>query len=448
MSFSTERHGTFEDVIARLPYVRDLGFDVLYFPPIHPIGIQNRKGANNALAAGPADPGSTYAIGSAEGGHDAIHPELGDLSSFRKLIREAAKYDLEIALDLAIQCSPDHPWVSAHPEWFEKRADGSIKHAENPPKKYEDIVNPTFYVRSIPDLWNELRRIVLFWVENGVRIFRVDNPHTKPLPFWEWLIAEVHRKDPSVIFLSEAFTRPKMMLRLAKVGFSQSYTYFTWRNTKAEIQQYVTELCDEESASVFRPNFFVNTPDINPVYLQQGGRPAFRARTILAGSLSPSWGMYNGFEVCDAAALPGREEYLNSEKYQLRVWDFDTPSNIKDDIRFINSLRQNHSALRDLRSVSFYNMWNDQILYYGKRTTDLSDFLLFAVNLDPFEAQESDFEVPLWEFGLPDQASVLARDLVTGQDFRWSGKIQHVRLTPHDRPYAVWSLLGPEPRVS
>ncbi len=309
------RHGTFDDVIGRLPTIRAMGFDVLYLPPVHPIGKTNRKGRNNSLVAGPDDLGSPYAIGSEEGGHDAVHPALGTLADFRRLVAAAHQHGLEIALDFAIQCSPDHPWLSQHPGWFRFRPDGSIRFAENPPKKYEDIVNVDFYAETaLPDLWTALRDIVLFWVDQGVLLFRVDNPHTKPLPFWEWMIADVRARHPDVIFLSEAFTRPKMMYRLAKIGFSQSYTYFTWRNTKAELIKYITELTTTEPKDFFRPHFFVNTPDINPVFLQQSGRPGFLVRAALAATLSGLWGMYAGFELCEAAPLPGREEYLELGK--------------------------------------------------------------------------------------------------------------------------------------
>src|SRR5690625_729634 len=294
-------HGTFEDVIRRLPYVRDLGFDVLYFPPIHPIGRTHRKGRNNSLEAEPEDPGSPYAIGAEEGGHDAIHPELGSFEDVARLVSAAREQGLEIALDFAIQCSPDHPWIKEHPEWFDWRPDGTIKYAENPPKKYEDIVNVHLYRDALPGLWYALRDIVLFWLDKGVRIFRVDNPHTKPLPFWEWMIAEVRKVDPGVIFLSEAFTRPKMMKRLAKVGFNQSYSYFTWRNSKRELTHYLTELTQEECRHYMRPNFFVNTPDINPFYLQTSGRPGFPVRLFLAATLGGNYGMYSGFELCEAA---------------------------------------------------------------------------------------------------------------------------------------------------
>jgi starch synthase (maltosyl-transferring) len=438
-----QRHGTFEDVIAQLPYVRDLGFDVLYFTPIHPIGKTNRKGRNNSLTPGPDDPGSPYAIGAQEGGHDALHPQLGSFGDFERLVEAAREHGLEIALDFAIQCSPDHPWIKEHPEWFDWRPDGTIKFAENPPKKYEDIVNVHFYRGAIPGLWYELRDVVLFWISHGVKIFRVDNPHTKPFPFWEWMIGEVHAKHPDAIFLAEAFTRPKIMKRLAKVGFSQSYSYFTWRNTKAEITQYLTELTQEECREYMRPNFFVNTPDINPVFLQHSGRPGFRTRLLLAATLGGNYGVYNGFEICEAAAVPGKEEYLNSEKYEIRAWDFARPGNIQEDIRLMNDLRRHHPALQDFLSLAFYNTSNDQVLSYGKGTADLKDFLLFHVNLDPHHAQSFAFEIPLWEFGLPDEASIEVKDLLHGNHFTWHGKTQLLELEPQTRPYAIWQLFAP-----
>ncbi|MCF3936577.1 alpha-1,4-glucan--maltose-1-phosphate maltosyltransferase [Acuticoccus sp. M5D2P5] len=439
------RHGTFDDVIDRLPYVEGLGFDVLYFTPIHPIGTTNRKGRNNSLVAEPSDPGSPYAIGSEEGGHDALHPELGTFEDFARLVAAAKEHGLEIALDYAIQCSPDHPWIKAHHNWFDWRPDGSIKFAENPPKKYEDIVNVRFYDgdEPIPDLWRAQRDVVLFWVHHGVKIFRVDNPHTKAFPFWEWMIAEVQRDHPDVIFLAEAFTRPKVMHRLAKIGFTQSYSYFTWRNHKAELIEYMTELTTTVKQHTMRVNFFVNTPDINPVYLQTSGRPGFQARLVLAASMAGNYGVYNGFELCEGAAIPGKEEYLNSEKYELRAWDWDRPGHIREDVALMNRLRRTHPALQDFANIEFYNMWNDNIIYYGKRTADLSSFLLFAINLDPHHGQGAHFEVPLWEFGLPDDASIDVEDLVADYSFTWQGKVQHVYIDPHQRPYFIWRLVSP-----
>jgi starch synthase (maltosyl-transferring) len=437
------RHGTFDDVIARLPDLRDLGFDVLYLTPIHPIGRINRKGRNNALKAEPGDPGSPYAIGAHEGGHDAIHPELGSFQDFARLVAAAREYGLEIALDFAIQCAPDHPWIRDHPEWFQWRPDGSIRFAENPPKKYEDIVNVSFYGDAYPALWYALRDVLFFWIDKGVSIFRVDNPHTKPFPFWQWLIRQVRDGHPEVIFLSEAFTRPKVMRRLAKLGFTQSYSYFTWRNTKTELTEYLTELTGGPSRDYMRPNFFANTPDINPYYLQSSGRPGFQVRLFLAATLGGNYGIYSGFELCEATPIAGKEEYLNSEKYELKMWDWERLGHIREDIRRLNALRRSSPALQSFSNLTFYNAWNDHILYYGKSTPDRRDFLLFAVNLDPHHPQGAHFEVPLWEFGLPDHASIEAEDLVIGRRFTWTGKVQHMWLDPNDRPYMVWRLYDP-----
>jgi starch synthase (maltosyl-transferring) len=436
-----ERHGTFDDVIARLPAIRSMGFDVLYFPPIHPIGTTNRKGRNNALRAEPDDPGSPYAIGGSEGGHDALHPALGKLEDFRRLVAAAKDNGLEVALDFAIQCSPDHPWLREHPDWFRWRHDGSIRFAENPPKKYEDIVNPDFYAKAaMPALWLALRDVIQFWVNQGVRIFRVDNPHTKPLPFWHWMIADIRGRHPDVIFLSEAFTRPKLMYRLAKVGFTQSYTYFTWRNTKHEIIEYLTELNASPVREFFRPNFFVNTPDINPPFLQTSGRPGFLIRAALACTLSGLWGMYSGFEVCEAAPLPGREEYLDSEKYQIRVRDFAASGNIVAEISALNRIRRAHPALQSHLGVTFYPAFNDQVLLYGKRTPGGREMILVAVSLDPRNVQEAAIEVPLWEWGLQDHESLAASCLMRGHRFVWTGKQQRIRLDPADLPFAIWQV--------
>jgi starch synthase (maltosyl-transferring) len=438
------RHGTFADVMARLPAIRAMGFDVLYFPPIHPIGRIHRKGRNNALKALPEDPGSPYAIGSDEGGHDAIHPALGTLEDFRRLCDAASGQGIEIALDFAIQCAPDHPWVREHPEWFEWRPDGTIRYAENPPKKYEDIVNVAFYAPgAAPALWEALRDVVRFWIDQGVRIFRVDNPHTKPLPFWEWLIEDIRARDPDVIFLAEAFTRPTMMYRLAKVGFSESYTYFTWRNSKYELASYFTELAKEPVADFFRPHLFVNTPDINPFFLQTGGRPAFLIRAALACTLSGLWGMYNGFELCESRPLRGREEYIDSEKYEIRAWDWDRAGNIRAEISRLNQIRRANPALHSHRGLEFLNAFDDAVLYYAKTTPDGRNTLLVAVNLDPWRAIETELEVPLWRFGLPDEAAIGAEDLMHAQSLIFEGKRQRVRLDPSDLPFAIWRLDNP-----
>ena len=436
-----KRHGTFDDVIDALPRVRAMGFDVLYFPPIHPIGKVNRKGRNNTLTAGPDDVGSPYAIGGEGGGHDAIHRQLGTPEDFRRLVAAARDQGLEIALDFAIQCSLDHPWLREHPEWFRRRPDGTIKYAENPPKKYEDIVNVDFYADgAVPSLWLALRDVVRHWVGEGVRIFRVDNPHTKPLPFWQWMIDDIRGRHPDVMFLSEAFTRPKMMYRLAKVGFSQSYTYFTWRNGKQEIIDYLRELTTTEVVDYFRPHFFVNTPDINPIFLQNSGRPGFLIRAVLAATLSGLWGVYSGFELCEAAALPGREEYLDSEKYEIRPRDFAAPGNIVAEITMLNRLRRSYPALQSHLGVTFYNAGNDRMLVYGKRAPGAEDMVLVAISLDPHHAQETGFEIPLWEWKLPDDGAIEVEDLVRGDRFTWHGKNQHLRLDPSVIPFAIWRL--------
>src|SRR5690554_5579782 len=440
------QHGRFVDVIARLPAIRDMGFDVLYMPPIHPIGMRNRKGRNNALQAGPEDPGSPYAIGSAEGGHDAVHPELGTLDDFQELLRETRAHGMEIALDFAIQCSPDHPWLAQHPEWFDWRADGSLRYAENPPKRYEDIVNPDFYTAAgttrQASLWRALRDVVVFWVEQGVRIFRVDNPHTKPLPFWQWLIAQVQASAPDVLFLSEAFTRPKMMYRLAKVGFTQSYTYFTWRNDKPGLQAYLTELNTAPVADFFRPNFFVNTPDINPHFLQTSGRPGFLIRAALATTMSGLWGMYSGFELCEADSLPGKEEYRDSEKYQFRAWDWDRPENIINEISRLNHIRRSNPALQTHLGIRFHRVDNDQIVFFSKATEEGDNIVLVAISLDPFARQGGTLEIPvdLWG-GEPDQSTRL-RSLFDDGVFVLQGDRQYVELGP-DRPFLLWSVLSP-----
>lgn len=443
MSDDPERHGTFDDVIAKLPYVRGMGFDVLYFPPVHPIGRKNRKGRNNSLTAGPDDPGSPYAIGSSEGGHRAIHPELGTEDDFRRLVAAAHDHGLEIALDFAIQAAPDHPWITEHPEWFDWRPDGTLKYAENPPKKYEDISHIEFSGDALPGVWYELRDTFLHWIDLGVKTFRVDNPHTKPYPFWEWCIREIQDRHPDTIFLAEAFTRPKVMKRLAKIGYTQSYSYFTWRNTKAELTEYLTELTQGESKEHMRPNFFVNTPDINPVWLQTAGRPGFRIRAVLAATLSPLWGVYSGFELCEATPIPGREEYLDSEKYEIKAWDWDRPGSIREDVTRLNRIRRENPAMWDFTNLWFHPAYNDQVLVYSKISAARDNAIVVAVNLDPYNAQGCYFEIPLWRLGLGDDANVAVEDLGTGQRFAWTGKSQHVWLDPHSNPYAIWRIVPP-----
>ena len=436
-----QRHGTFRDVMGRLPDIAAMGFDVLYFPPIHPIGRTHRKGRNNSLTANENDPGSPYAIGSHEGGHEAIHPQLGSFEDFRNLVAAARTHKLEIALDFAVQCSPDHPWLQEHPGWFSWRPDGTIRHAENPPKKYEDIVNVDFYAdEAVPDLWLALRDVVRGWVELGVSLFRVDNPHTKPMPFWEWLIADIRRDYPDTIFLSEAFTRPPMMARLGKLGFSQSYTYFTWRNTKHELSEFYTQLNEEPWRSCYRPNFFVNTPDINPYFLQRSGRAGFLIRAALATMGAGSWGMYSGFEICEAAPVPGKEEYLDSEKYEIRPRDYYAPGNIVAEITQLNRIRRQNPALQTHLGFQAYTAWNDNIFYFGKRTEDLQNFILVAISLDPWNAQEAHFDLPLWELGLPDDAATQGEDLMTGHTWTWYGKTQWMRIEPWNLPFGIWRI--------
>ena len=438
MSDDPNRHGTFRDVERHLPRIRDMGFDVLYFPPIHPIGRINRKGPNNTLTPGPDDPGSPYAVGSSEGGHDAIHPQLGTLEDFLHLREQAEAHGLEIALDFAIQCAPDHPWLAEHKVWFAWRPDGTVRYAENPPKKYQDIVNVDFYADgAVPDLWMGLANIVMYWAEQGIRLFRVDNPHTKPFPFWEWMIAEVRARYPDAVFLAEAFTRPKVMNRLGKVGFGQSYTYFTWRNSKAELTEYLTQLTEDEPRDFFRPHFFVNTPDINPVFLQTSGRGGFLIRAALAATLSGLWGVYNGFELCEGTPLPGREEYADSEKYQTRQWDWNRPGNIVAEITQLNRIRAENPALHSHLAVGFLPAGNDAVLFYEKTTSGRDNCVFCMVSLDPHNVQSSAIELPLYRWGLPDQATLQMQDLVGGAHFTLSGKYHTVTLTPR-QPYLIW----------
>jgi starch synthase (maltosyl-transferring) len=437
------KSATFDDCIARLPEIARLGFDVVYLVPIHPIGRVNRKGKDNYPSAKPDDPGSPYAIGSAEGGHRAVDPELGTLADFRRFVRAAGALGMEVALDFAVQCAPDHPWVRDHPEWFHFRPDGTIKYAENPPKKYEDIVNVDFDNPDHEGLWAELRDTVMFWVGEGVRTFRVDNPHTKPLPFWEWLIREVKARCPEAIFLSEAFTRPKMMRALAKSGFTQSYTYFTWRNTKAELIEYLTELIQYPTNEYFCPNFFTNTPDILPVFLQDGGRPAFRIRLVLAATLSPVYGIYNGFELCENTPIPGREEYLHSEKYEYKVWDWDRPGNIKEDIAILNRFRRNNPALQEFLNLRFLNCADPNILAYAKISADRTNIVIVIVNLDPHRAHEESVELPLGEFGLTADSEFSVEEAFTQRAVSCRGAYQRFHLDPDTNPALVFRLLLP-----
>jgi len=375
------RHGTFNDCIARLPDIAAMGFDVVYLTPIHPIGQKNRKGRNNAVSAQEGDPGSPYAIGASSGGHDAIHPELGTLSDFRRFVQACEQLGMEVALDFAVQCSPDHPWLKDKPQWFKRRPDGSMRYAENPPKKYEDIVTPDFRSEDVGSLWNALRNVIQFWVEQGVKIFRVDNPHTKPLPFWEWLIHEVQARHPDAIFLAEAFTRPKLMKGLAKLGFTQSYTYFTWRTQKWELEEYLRELTGYPEREYFRPNFFVNTPDILPFHLQGGEPWMFKSRVVLAATLSSTYGIYNGFELLEHEPIPGKEEYLNSEKYEIKVRDWDKPGNIKSYITGLNQARRANPALQQGDKLRFLNVDDINVIAFVKTSVDQSNVVIAAIAL-------------------------------------------------------------------
>jgi len=428
-------HGTFADTERRLPELAAMGFDVLYLPPIHPIGVSHRKGRNNAVSAEPGDVGSPWAIGGAEGGHTAVHPELGTLADFRHLVHAAADFGMEIALDFALQCSPDHPWVTKHPEWFFVRQDGSIRYAENPPKKYEDIYPLNFWADPEGGLWEAARDALLFWAEQGVKIFRVDNPHTKPFAFWQWCIAEVQAVFPEVLFLSESFTRPNRMSSLAKIGFSQSYTYFTWKNTKSELEAYMRELSRPPVSDYYRPNFFANTPDILHEYLQHGGRPAFRIRLLLAATLSPVYGIYSGFELCENSAVkPGSEEYLDSEKYELKFRDYSAEGNIKRDVARLNSLRQAQPALQVLTNIAFVPTTSDEVIAYVKYAPrEGAAHLLVVVNVNPNEAREALIDVPIAHFGITPDAPYLVRDLLTHAEYEWRGARNYIKLTPADK---------------
>lgn len=434
------RSGTFSDCEKRLPEIRDMGFDVIYLTPIHPIGRLHRKGPNNSLDPGPEDPGSPYAIGAKEGGHTAIHPDLGTLDDFRGFVRRAGELGMEVALDIAIQCAPDHPWIEEHPEWFIFRPDGSIKYAENPPKKYQDIVNLNFYGPHREALWNELKAMFEFWIEQGVTIFRVDNPHTKPVPFWEWVIGEIQRRHPGIVFLAEAFTRPPMLRMLAKVGFSQSYTYFTWRNFKPELIDFMADHLAGEVREFLRPNLFPSTPDILPEYLQTGGRPAFVIRLVLAATLSSVYGIYGGFELCEAAAVPGTEEYRDSEKYQYKTWDWNRPGHIKDIVTAINRIRRDNPALYEFENIAFHPADDDHILFYGKTTLDRSNMIFVAVNLDPFDSHEATLTFPLAEMGVETAENFTVEELLSGRRHIWSGANQMVRLDPNDNPVAIFRV--------
>ena len=436
------RSGTFRTAAARLPAIAAMGFDVVYLPPIHPIGHSFRKGPNNATESAPGDVGSPWAIGAAEGGHTAVHPDLGTLDDFGLFVAEAGRQGLEVALDYALQCSPDHPWVGEHPEWFRHRADGTIRYAENPPKRYQDTYPLDFGSADRTGLWTALRDVALFWIGHGVRIFRVDNPHTKPFAFWEWLIAEIHRHHPDVVFLAEAFTRPAVMQRLAKLGFSQSYTYFTWRTTKEELGEYLTELSQTEKVDWFRPNFWVNTPDILHAYLQQGGPAAFRVRATLAAMTAPSWGMYSGYELCErVAAEPGSEEYACSEKYQLRPRDWDRADSLAPYITRLNEIRHRHrEAIALLPALRIQEIRNGSMLCVSRVNQARDDVLLVVVNLDPYHSQEGTIWLDLEGLGIPADIPFEAHDELTGITYIWQGPESYVRLDPAQQSAHVLHL--------
>jgi starch synthase (maltosyl-transferring) len=435
-----QTHGNFAGVIKRLPDIAAMGFDVLYLPPIHPIGLAYRKGPNNTLVAGPHDPGSPWAIGGAEGGHRELHPELGSLDDFRRLVGEARALGIELALDIAFQCSPDHPYVQQHPDWFRHRPDGSVQYAENPPKKYQDIYPFDFECDDWRALWQELKGVFEQWIDEGVHIFRVDNPHTKPFPFWEWLIGEIKADHPEIIFLAEAFTRPRVMHRLAKLGFTQSYTYFSWRNTRQELTDYLTELSQHESREYFRPNLWPNTPDILPEFLQYGGRPAFLLRVGLAATLGASYGIYGpAYELMDHQARePGSEEYLDSEKYQLRRWDTARPDSLRDYIARLNRIRRENPALQSDRSLRFHAIDNPLMLCYSKN--DGEDTLLMVANLDPHNIQAGWIDLPLDQLGIPGDTPFQAHDLLSDARYLWQGARNFVRLDPQATPLHILRL--------
>jgi starch synthase (maltosyl-transferring) len=436
------RHGTFQDCERRLEYVSGMGFDVLYLPPIHPIGRAHRKGRNNSEAAAPEDVGSPWAIGSREGGHKAIHSELGTLEDFRRLLARAKEFGLELALDLAFQCAPDHPYVVEHKEWFRMRPDGTVQYAENPPKKYQDIYPLHFENEHNRELWEELRSVVLFWIEQGIRIFRVDNPHTKPFDFWEWLIADIKTGYSEVLFLSEAFTRPKVMYRLSQMGFTQSYTYFAWRNTKSELTEYFTELTQTEVREYFRPNLWPNTPDILTEYLQFGGRAAFMIRLVLAATLGANYGIYGpAFELCENRPIrPGSEEYLDSEKYQIRHWDIDNPDSLRSLIARVNHIRRENRGLQSDLSLRFHPVDNDQLIVYSKTTGDLSNIIVVVVNLDPHHTQSGWVDLPVESFQLDPHQPYQVHDLLTNARYFWHGTHNYVELNPQTMPAHIFRI--------
>lgn len=433
------KHGTFKDVEALLPRISGMGFDVLYLPPIHPIGTAHRKGKNNSVICQPGEPGVPYGIGSPEGGHDAIHPELGTVEDFKHLIAIAANYGMEVAMDLAIQCSPDHPWAKEHPEWFKKRPDGTIQYAENPPKKYQDIYPVYFETDDWQNLWEELKRVLLVWASWGVRIVRVDNPHTKPFGFWEWVIAEVKKEFPDMLFLAEAFTRPKVMQELGKRGFAQSYTYYTWRNTKYELEQYMTELTQTEMKYYYRPNFWPTTHDINPYSLQSGHEPQFLIRYFLAATLVSNYGIYGpSFELMEHVPFPNKEEYLNSEKYEIRLWDWDRTNKLTYLISLVNRIRHENAALQLTNNIQFCPVNDDAIMAYLKIKDN--NRLLIVVNTDAYSRRAGVIQVPIWQLGIGPEQYYQVHDLLTGAYYNWQGEHNYVELDPYSLPMHLFRI--------
>jgi starch synthase (maltosyl-transferring) len=435
-------HGTFKDCIDFLPRVKALGFDVLYLPPIHPIGVKNRKGKNNNVISQPGEPGSPWAIGGKEGGHKAIHPELGTMTDFKNLVTSAEKMGIEIAMDIAFQCSPDHPYIREHPDWFNSRPDGTLQYAENPPKKYEDIYPLNFETDDWKNLWEELKSIFLHWIKAGVKIFRVDNPHTKSFRFWKWLISEIRKDHLDIIFLAEAFTRPKIMRHLAKSGFNQSYTYFTWRNTKLELTDYCEELVLTEMKDYFRPNFWPNTPDILPFPLQGAEKPAFVSRLILAATLSSNYGIYGpAYELMvNEPAEPGKEEYLNAEKYEIKDWDFNHPGSLSKLITRINTIRYENKALQRMESLQFHPIENESVIAFSKMTTDKKNIILTVVNLDTKQRQSGWVGLPLHDFGLDHENIFEVKDLLSGAVYQWKGEFNFVELDPAIMPAHIFKI--------
>ncbi|NTV99340.1 MAG: alpha-1,4-glucan--maltose-1-phosphate maltosyltransferase, partial [Chlorobiaceae bacterium] len=443
------KHGTFNDCLRLLPMIAGMGFDIIYLPPIHPIGYTKRKGKNNALSAASGDPGSCWAIGNKDGGHKAVHPELGTIDEFAAFVEEAEILGISVALDIAFQCSPDHPYVQEHPQWFKWRPDGTVQFAENPPKKYEDILPIDFETADWQNLWIELKSIFLFWIEKGVKIFRVDNPHTKAFPFWEWAIASIKEEHPDTVFLAEAFTRPKLMARLAKIGYSQSYSYFTWRNNKHELQEYLTELASEPLKHFMRPNFWPNTPDILHEEFHSGNRTKFIIRMALAATLSSSYGMYGpAYELCEHLPVAeGKEEYLDSEKYEIKQWDLDRPGNIRAEITRINRIRKENAALQQTSAIAFVRIdaspgqEHGQLIGYVKRSPDDGNIVLTVVNLDPFYTHNGWIRFPLEMFGKPYEHRFTVEELLTGNIYEWNGEWNYVEVNPHSMPVQIFRVM-------